>query len=240
MLSIDRATYLHGTLSLSFEAEIADGSFVLIVGPSGAGKSTLLDLIAGFIAPVTGDIRFRGRTLLDRQPADRGISYLFQEHNLFPHLSVGRNVALGSRNQRLISDDRIDAALDQVGLSGMASRRPASLSGGERQRVAIARCLLAGHDILLLDEPFSMLDPALRLELATLLRDVSRRSGITVLLVSHQVGELLSLADRVLFIHDGRIRVDLPASRFLDVPVDPALQAYFGDTAANADDAPVD
>src|SRR5690606_16318521 len=147
-------------------------------GPSGGGKTTLLHAIAGFEQPEAGSLRFAGQDLLPLAPAQRPVSMLFQDHNLFPHLTAAENVALGLKpSLRLDAGERerVAATLAEVNLAELASRRPAELSGGQRQRVALARALLRGKPLMLLDEPFGALDPGLRREMIARV-DALRRS----------------------------------------------------------------
>jgi len=215
---------------MNFSLEVAQGAFLAIVGPSGAGKSTLLSLIAGFERPLAGDIRLDGRSILDLQPVARGVATLFQDHNLFAHLTVGVNVGLGLHpGRRLGVADRkqVDWALNQVGLAGFADRLPGQLSGGERQRVAIARCLLLQRPVLLLDEPFAALGPALRREMLKLIGDLQKERQLTVLMVTHDPNDARLAAKETAFLAEGQIVRCGPTAAILGSS-DPAIRAYLG------------
>ena len=209
---------------------VLSGEFVALLGPSGCGKSTLLRLIAGFEAPDSGAVRIGGHTVAGDSwvaPEDRQVGMVFQDYALFPHLTVEENVAFGlgtaarrGRRGRRWADPRIAEALALVGLPDLGGRYPHELSGGQQQRVALARALAPAPKIVLLDEPFSAIDPlqrgAMREELARIL-DVA---GTTVLLVTHDQEEALALADRVALMRDGGIvQVDAP-ERLYHEPVD--------------------
>jgi thiamine transport system ATP-binding protein len=192
-----------------FHYDIAlDGpGIVAISGPSGAGKSTLFHLLAGFEVPRSGRIVMNGADVASLPPGKRPLTYIFQDHNLFAHLDVFTNVALGiSPSLRLTAADRtrISEALDNVGLSGFEKRTTLELSGGERQRVAFARALVRKRPFLLLDEAFASLDEALRLSLGELLMRLQQDNRMMVLMISHDRNEILRLADRIVEIRNGR------------------------------------
>ena len=222
MIALDVERDMHGAagpMRLSVQAEIESGSFVALFGPSGAGKTTLLRMLAGLIEPDRGRIEVDGQCWFDAArkinlPAQRrAIGFLFQDHALFPNLSVRENVAYGAGR-----DDAawVDELLAQTGLAALAARRPATLSGGQKQRVALARALARRPALLLLDEPLSALDAALRAQLQDLLAGLHAQLGLTTLLVSHDLGEVFRLSQRVLHLVDGRIvRDGSPAQLFL-------------------------
>jgi thiamine transport system ATP-binding protein len=202
-LRLDYADF-HACYSLAVPA----GALCALIGPSGGGKTTLLHAIAGFERPASGTLRFGGRDLLPLKPAERPLSILFQEHNLFPHLSAEKNVGLGiDPGLRLGGPEKaaVAAALDRVGLEGLARRLPNELSGGQRQRVAIARALVRRRPLMLLDEPFGGLDPGLRREMVALVDDLRRAGGLTVLLSIHTPEDIAGVADLVAFVADGRV-----------------------------------
>ncbi|WP_304614065.1 thiamine ABC transporter ATP-binding protein, partial [Paracoccus sp. (in: a-proteobacteria)] len=166
-----------------------------VIGASGSGKSTLLALVAGFLAPTRGRLIWDGQDITDMTPGQRPVSILFQHHNLFPHLTVKQNVGMGLRPDLRLDRDqqrRVTQVLDHVGLSGTADRRPAALSGGQQSRVALARVLLRARPLLLLDEPFAALGPALKSEMLTLLAQVA--SDTTVLMVTHDPADARAFA----------------------------------------------
>jgi ABC-type Fe3+/spermidine/putrescine transport system ATPase subunit len=185
---------------------IARGEFFSLLGPSGCGKTTTLRLIAGFETPTSGEVWLNGARIDGLPPYRRNVSTVFQNYALFPHLSVRGNVEFGLRRQRAESiEARVRKALEQVRLAGKESRRPAELSGGERQRVALARSLVLAPDVLLLDEPLSALDPQLRKQVRSELKDLQRRSGVTFLFVTHDQEEALSLSDRMAVMNGGAL-----------------------------------
>ncbi|WP_109859490.1 thiamine ABC transporter ATP-binding protein [Aggregatibacter segnis] len=208
MIRLDSVFLADDTLPMSFDLQVAAGERIAIVGPSGAGKSTLLNLIAGFVLPTQGNIWLNGENHTQSAPYERPVSMLFQENNLFPHLTVQQNLALGLKTSlklTALEQDQIEQVADAVGLTSFLSRLPNSLSGGQKQRVALARCLLRDKPILLLDEPFSALDPELRLEMLNLIDELCHSKNLTLLLVTHQPSELTGKVDRMLRIENGRI-----------------------------------
>jgi len=208
MIRLDNVFLADDTLPMSFDLQVAVGERIAIVGPSGAGKSTLLNLIAGFVLPTQGKIWLNSENYTRSAPYERPVSMLFQENNLFPHLTVQQNLALGLKTSlklTALEQDQIERVADAVGLTSFLSRLPNSLSGGQKQRVALARCLLRDKPILLLDEPFSALDPELRLEMLNLIDELCHNKKLTLLLVTHQPSELTGKVDRMLRIENGRI-----------------------------------
>ncbi len=182
------------------------GSFFSLLGPSGCGKTTTLRMIAGFETPDAGEIHLNGARIDALPPYRRNVNTVFQNYALFPHLTARGNVEFGLRRQGLGGiDAKVDAALDQVRLTGKSSRMPAQLSGGERQRVALARSLVLQPDVLLLDEPLSALDPQLRKQVRAELKDLQRRVGITFLFVTHDQEEALSMSDHLAVMNGGKV-----------------------------------
>ena len=208
MIRLDNVFLDDDALPLTFDLQVAAGERIAIVGPSGAGKSTLLNLIAGFVLPTQGNIWLNGENHTRSAPYERPVSMLFQENNLFPHLTVQQNLALGLKTSlklTALEQDQIERVADAVGLTSFLSRLPNSLSGGQKQRVALARCLLRDKPILLLDEPFSALDPELRMDMLNLIDELCHSKNLTLLLVTHQPSELTGKVDRMLRIENGRI-----------------------------------
>ena len=208
MIRLDNVFLADDTLPMAFDLQVAAGERIAIIGPSGAGKSTLLNLIAGLVLPTQGNIWLNGVNHTRSAPYERPVSMLFQENNLFPHLTVQQNLALGLKtNLKLtaLEQDQIERVADAVGLTSFLSRLPNSLSGGQKQRVALARCLLRDKPILLLDEPFSALDPELRMDMLNLIDELCHSKNLTLLLVTHQPSELTGKVDRMLRIENGRI-----------------------------------
>jgi len=219
MLTLNKLTYLYEHLPMRFDLQINAGERVAILGPSGAGKSTLLSLTAGFLMPTSGEIRLNGEDHRHTPPAKRPVSMLFQENNLFSHLTVRQNMGLGLHPGLKLTHVQQQELLDiahQVGLETCLDRLPSQLSGGQRQRVALARCLLRSQPILLLDEPFSALDPALRSEMLNLLDKVCQERHLTLLMVSHNLDDAARVAQRTLLIVDGRIYYDGPTQALVE------------------------
>ncbi|MCM2293328.1 ATP-binding cassette domain-containing protein [Allorhizobium sp. BGMRC 0089] len=197
-ITLDHVGLRRGETDFAFDGDMAAGRITAITGASGAGKSTLLNLIAGFVQPSHGHVRIGGEDMTRLLPGKRPISLIFQEHNLFAHLDLMTNIGLGiDPSLKLTGEERksVSQALERVGLAGFEKRKPGSLSGGEKQRAAFARSLVRRRPVLLLDEPFAALDPALRADMADLLIDLHRETGNTVVLVTHDHREVERLAD---------------------------------------------
>lgn len=208
MLKLIDITWLYHHLPMRFTLSVSRGEQVAILGPSGAGKSTLLNLIAGFLAPASGTMMIEGEDHTTTPPSRRPVSMLFQENNLFSHLSVQQNIGLGLNpglKLNALQREKMHHIARQMGLDSLLGRLPGELSGGQRQRVALARCLVREQPILLLDEPFSALDPALRQEMLTLVAEVCRDKQLTLLMVSHSVEDAARIAPRSIVVADGRI-----------------------------------
>jgi thiamine transport system ATP-binding protein len=238
MATIDLAavTFRYEDMQMRFDLHVGSGELLALIGPSGAGKSTLLSLIAGFERAESGAIRIDGADVTRVHPASRPVTMLFQDHNLFAHLDVAANIGLGVHpGLRLTADDRakVDWSLAQVGLEGFNRRLPAQLSGGERQRVALARSLVRNRPVLLLDEPFAALGPALRREMLDLVRALQQSQNLTVLLVSHQPEDALYAAPRTAFVHEGHILQVADTRSLFDGAAVPELRAYLGETWVN-------
>ncbi|MCK0140031.1 ATP-binding cassette domain-containing protein [Aliiroseovarius sp. F47248L] len=229
MLTIEKARIEMGDFTLSADLCVGTGCRVAILGPSGAGKSTLLAMIAGFQPLAEGAIKWEAADM-PTDPAARPISMVFQDNNLFPHLTVAQNVGLGVRpNLRLNQTEaqRVDAALARVGLAGMGARKPARLSGGQIARVALARVLLRDRPLLLLDEPFGALGPALRAEMLELVGDLVNETCATLLMVSHNPDDARLIADKVILVADGHANAPVPTDQIFKNPPD-ALRDYLG------------
>ena len=233
MASIDLSavTFRYEDMPMSFTLHVDSGACFAMIGPSGAGKTTLLSLIAGFERPLSGQVRIAGRDVTELAPAARPVTMLFQEHNLFAHLTAAENVGLGIHSGLKLGAadrERVRDALARVGLAGMERRLPRQLSGGERQRVALARSLVRNRPVLLLDEPFAALGPALRYEMLDLVDRLRTAAGLTVLLVSHQPEDARRIATRAAFVNAGKIVAEGPLPDLLDDPPARELAAYLG------------
>ena len=230
MLTLENVEIRRDAFAIRADLSVAPGQILALIGPSGAGKSTILDAIAGFV-PAEGRLRLNGRDLLPLAPADRPVSMIFQDHNLFPHLTVTENVALAlSPNLALGGEDRarVTATLAEVGLQGFEDRRPANLSGGQRQRVALARALLRDRPVLLLDEPFAALGPALRSEMLALIERLRTEKSLIVILTTHDPREA-KRADLVAVVANGQAGPVAPPPEIFAHPPK-ALAEYLGDS----------
>ncbi|WP_368911800.1 thiamine ABC transporter ATP-binding protein [Taklimakanibacter deserti] len=231
MIRLDAVHYSSEGFVADFDFETAKAEFVAVIGPSGSGKSTLLSLIAGFEAPRSGRILLDGKDMTQASPSERPVTMVFQDHNSFAHLDLWTNVALGiSPSLRLTAAERqsVDDALARTGLGALAQRKPGEVSGGERQRVAIARALLRDEPILLLDEPFAALGPALRREMLDLVKELQKEKDYTVVLVSHHPDDALYAATRTAFLSNGRILAFEPTRQLFKRNDLPELESYIG------------
>lgn len=229
MLSVRDLRITQGDFVLSARFDVARGQRVAVIGPSGAGKSTLVNAIGGYIES-TGTIIVDGQDVSTAAPDKRGIAMLFQDGNLFPHLTLAQNVGLGLRPSLRLNDEekeKVAQALERVGLAAFAARKPGDVSGGQQSRAALARVLVQGRPLLLLDEPFAALGPALRAEMLDLTSSVARDTGATVLMITHAPEDAQRAADQVIFVDAGRVEPPRPVSEIMDNPPE-ALRAYLG------------
>lgn len=216
--------------------EVADKEFLVLLGPSGCGKSTLLRSIAGLEQIDSGSIFIGGTDVTAKKPKDRNISMVFQSYAVFPHLTVGKNIAFGLERQRAPKEEidrRVRSAAELLHIEDLLDRRPNSLSGGQRQRVAVARAIAYDADLLLMDEPLSNLDALLRLEMRAELKRLVEEIEATVIYVTHDQTEALSMGDRVAVMERGRIvQVDAPIELY-DRPSSTFVAGFIGNPPMN-------
>lgn len=219
-----KESYLTISTNISLEPE----KIYAVVGPSGAGKSTFLNLISGFASISSGSIIWNGKEISHLPPAKRSVSILFQDNNLFPHLSVWRNLALAVTHWPKISRDneeKLKAVMSEVGILGLENRKPSQLSGGQQSRVALARVLLQKNKILLLDEPFSALGPSLKDQMLELIKKIAKNKKLLVLMVTHEPADAKKVASQTLVVKDKKVHPPLSTEKALD-PVNGPLADY--------------
>jgi thiamine transport system ATP-binding protein len=232
VIRLEKVRFRYEDMEMLFDAAFPKEGFTAVIGPSGGGKSTLLNLIAGFETPLSGHVFIGGEDVTALPPEQRPVSMIFQDHNVFAHLDVWQNVALGvSPSLRLDEGQRarVDSALAAVGLGALRHRKPGEVSGGERQRIAVARALVRERPVLLLDEPFAALGPALRRDMLDLVTAMQKAKSLTVLMVTHQPEDADYAASHTAYLEAGRIVALKPTRElFADAEV-PGLHAYLGD-----------
>lgn len=229
-IEIAGVEFTYEDLLMRFDLAVERGEVMAVIGPSGAGKSTLLALIGGFEAAQAGRIVIDGADITDLAPDARPVTTLFQDHNLFAHLTVIQNVGLGLHPGLRLTPaekDQVRWALNEVGLTGFEERLPGQLSGGERQRVAIARCVLRRRPVLMLDEAFAALGPALRREMLELVLSLRTQKDLTVLMVTHDPVDARFAADHTAFIAAGQVVTSGPTAAVL-ASQHPAIRDYLG------------
>jgi putative spermidine/putrescine transport system ATP-binding protein len=210
---------------------IPEGQLVALLGPSGCGKTTTMKMLVGLLDPSAGDVLFGGKSVVDIPAEKRNVAMVFQKPLLFPHMSIGDNVAFGLRMRgvdKKTRKRRVSEMMDLVRLPGMEDRRPGQLSGGQEQRISLARSLITEPDILLLDEPLSQLDANLRIEMRDLIRQIQAELGITSVFVTHDQEEAVMLADRIALMLAGRIQQDGLPRDFYGQPATQAVARFFG------------
>ncbi len=213
--------------------DIAKGEFLTFLGPSGSGKTTTLMMIAGFEEPTSGAIELGGEDLLRRKPYERNIGVVFQNYALFPHMTVERNVVFPLRMRRFPRDrqaERVRQILELVDLSPFAGRYPRELSGGQQQRVALARGLVFNPDVLLLDEPLGALDKSLREQMQVELRRIHREVGITMIYVTHDQTEAMTMSDRIAVFNHGKLEQVAPPLEVYHRPLTRFVAEFIGDS----------
>ena len=215
-------------LAISANLSLESDRIYAIIGPSGAGKSTFLNLIAGFSEISSGSILWNEQEISDLPPSKRNISILFQDNNLFPHLSVWRNLALAVSHWPKISNDdeaKLHSVISEVGIRGLENRKPSQLSGGQQSRVALARVLLQKNKILLLDEPFAALGPSLKDQMLELIEKIARNRGLLVLMVTHDPADANKIASQTIVVKNNKVHPPLNTNKALD-PINGPLADY--------------
>jgi putative spermidine/putrescine transport system ATP-binding protein len=213
------------------DLEVGRGEFFTFLGPSGSGKTTTLRMIAGFEDPSTGTIELAGEEVSGVPPYDRAVNTVFQDYALFPHMTVGENVAYGLKVAKVDKSERgrrRDEALEMVRLPGYAERKPGELSGGQRQRVALARAIVNRPKVLLLDEPLGALDLKLREQMQTELKTIQGEVGITFVYVTHDQDEALTMSDRIAVFNEGRIEQVSPPEELYEQPANEFVAGFVG------------
>ncbi len=215
---------------------VEDGSFLVLLGPSGCGKSTTLRMIAGLESVSAGTIRIAGNDVTHLPASKRRISMVFQSYALFPHLDTAENIIFGLRVRKVAAAERrerLNKVADTVGLGGLLDRKPSQLSGGQRQRVALARAIIAETGICLMDEPLSNLDAKLRHDMRVEIRGLQQRLGMTVIYVTHDQAEAMSMADKVILLRDGRIEQEGTPEDLYDHPATTFSASFIGTPPMN-------
>ncbi len=218
------------------DLEVKAGEFCVFVGPSGCGKSTLLRIIAGLEQATAGEIWIDGREVTGAEPSDRGIAMVFQSYALYPHLTVRENIGFGLSLARLPKDQiraRVDAAAAALQLGPLMDRKPKALSGGQRQRVAIGRAIVRDPKVFLFDEPLSNLDAALRAQMRIELTDLHRRLGATMIYVTHDQIEAMTMADKIVVLNAGRIEQVGTPMQLYNHPATPFVAGFIGSPKMN-------
>ncbi len=233
MLRINQLTFSYGEGDepMCFDLQARRGEILSIIGPSGSGKSTLLNLVAGFNRGQSGEISLDDTPINHLNPSQRPLSVVFQSHNLFPHLDVFTNIALGIKTSLKLTTEEmenVEQAMSTLGLQGLQKRKPQQLSGGQQQRVAIARALVRKHPLLLLDEPFAGLGPALRTELIGVLCELVTGNNMMALMVSHQPADAMLASERTAFINNGRVTALAATEQILVSSDDESIRNYLG------------
>lgn len=214
---------------------VQKGEFLTLLGPSGSGKTTSLMMLAGFEAPTQGKIRIAGRPVQDIPPYRRNIGMVFQNYALFPHMTVAENLAYPLRVRRVPKPDmkaRVIRALEMVQMQQFADRKPAQLSGGQQQRVALARALVFGPELVLMDEPLGALDKSLRETLQYEIKHLHEKLGVTVVYVTHDQGEALTMSDRIAVFNHGRIEQLAAPAQLYESPANAFVAGFIGENNA--------
>lgn len=230
MLTLKDVVIEQGGFYLTASFTVPAGERLALIGPSGAGKSTLLSCLAGFLPPQSGQLLWHDRDITDLPPGRRPVAMLFQDNNHFPHLTVAQNVGLGLRPTLKLSRaewDLVQRALERVNLTGLGDRKPGTLSGGQQSRAALARVLVQQRPLVLLDEPFAALGPALKSEMLDLVRELVQETKASLIMVTHDPADAKAIATSVSVVAENQVTAPRPTQQVFDHP--PAvLRAYLG------------
>ncbi len=216
--------------------DVAAGTFSVLLGPSGCGKSTTLRLIAGLEAVTAGRVRIGGADVTEAPPSSRNLAMVFQSYALFPHLSVAENIVFGLRVRKVGAAERgrrLQRVAELLGLDRLLARKPSQLSGGQQQRVALGRAIIAEHPVCLMDEPLSNLDAQLRHEMRREIRALQRKLGITMVYVTHDQTEAMSMADQVVLLREGRVEQDAAPAALYARPASAFAARFIGTPPMN-------
>ncbi|GIQ99689.1 MAG: hypothetical protein CM15mP7_2160 [Pelagibacteraceae bacterium] len=211
---------------------ISEGEFITMLGPSGSGKTTCLMMLAGFETPTNGEIYLDSNPISNIPPHKRGIGMVFQNYALFPHMTVYENLAFPLRVRKVQKDEidkKVDKALSMVSLSGFESRMPAQLSGGQQQRVAVARALVFDPAVVLMDEPLGALDKNLRESMQYEIKHIHENIGVTVVYVTHDQGEALTMSNRIAVFNDGKVQQLSSPDKLYEEPVNSFVAEFIGE-----------
>ena len=237
-VSLNNVQKSYGSLRVvhGIDLEIKEGEFVVFVGPSGCGKSTLLRMIAGLEEVTEGEIAIKGRDVTDLDPSDRGIAMVFQSYALYPHMSVRENLAFGLKMARTDAAEirrRVDQAASILKIDHLLERRPGQLSGGQRQRVAIGRAIVRKPDVFLFDEPLSNLDAELRVSMRIEIARLHRELGNTMIYVTHDQTEAMTLADQIVVLRNGQVEQSGPPREIYENPANMFVAGFIGSPRMN-------
>ena len=220
----------------SIDLDIQDGEFVVLVGPSGCGKSTTLRMVAGLEEVTSGTIEIAGRVVNNLEPKDRDIAMVFQNYAIYPHMTVRKNIGFGLRSSKMPRADkekRIDEIAEILGMTDLLNRKPSQLSGGQRQRVAIGRAMVRDPAVFLFDEPLSNLDAQLRTQMRLEIKKLHQRVGATIVFVTHDQVEAMTMADRIVIMKDGHIQQVGTPSEVYHTPANTFVAGFIGSPAMN-------
>ena len=226
-----------------FNLEINEKEFIAFVGPSGCGKSTTLRMIAGFEDITSGELFIDGKKMNDVLPRDRGISMVFQNYALYPHMTVEKNISYGLKNMKVPTDEikkKTEWAIDILGLEEYRNRKPKNLSGGQRQRVALGRAIVKDSKVFLMDEPLSNLDAKLRVSMRNEISKLHRQIGSTTIYVTHDQVEAMTMADRIVIMKDGFVQQVGKPMELYDHPVNKFVAGFIGSPQMNFFDVTID